>query len=73
MNVKPISQKNSGIPWRQPSWIWALATLLLLGSFSTTALADPSREDCLNSLNNSQAKLLRCITQDGLRIHAEKL
>ena len=75
MNVKSntATQKTSGVFLGRPSWLWVLAMLLLLGSFSTTALADPSRQACLNRLNNSQAKLMKCITQDGLRMHAEKL
>ena len=57
---------------RRP-WLLVLAILMLPFSFSTAALADPSRNGCLNRTNNSEAKLLRCITQDGLRIHAEAL
>lgn len=57
---------------RQP-WLLGLATVMLFSLFSTAALAGPSRERCLNRSNGSQAKLLQCITQDGLRIHAEAL
>jgi aminopeptidase S len=67
------AQEAPGDFLRQLSWIFVLAVLLMSGSFSTSVFADPSRKGCLKRLNNSQAKLLRCITQDGLQIHAEEL
>ena len=62
-----------GVLLSQRSWILVLATLLCLCFFSTATLADPSRKNCLNRVNYSQKKLLECITQDGLRIHAKEL
>jgi aminopeptidase S len=69
----PTELKLRGVRLGQLSWTGILATILALGTFSATALADPSRIGCLNRKNDSQAKLLTCVTQSGLRIHARKL